>query len=262
MFEFPEIPRKKDFKFKNNLLRSATFQIKYPKNENVSSKIDDLQKVINDDFPIKKPIFLGFAQLKFEKGKTPIMDSGKSTESGNEFRAKDGKKIVHLTNDTFTYTISGEIYSNFENTYEEINKFFIPFLKNIGIKTLNRVAIRKINLMEAKDSLDTDDAKLLGGALKESLINHFLNLPGLANLESGASNFQLRKENYQLNLSYGLLPKNPESKNRGQILLDIDLFGDYQKLTIEEIGSEWLKFNNEIFNIFNWAVNEEVISNL
>ena len=204
----------------------------------------------------------GFARLKFEQGKTPIMDSSESSEEGYEFRTKDNKKIVHFTKDTFTYTIFGEIYTNFENTFEEIERIFLPLLKKAGINNLSRIDIRKINLMEAKSPDNVSGEFLLNECFKNSLVNNFTSFPELKYLESGTSSVQLKMENYQMNLSYGFLPDKPDLKRKKQILLDIDLFKISTDLLLNDVESEWKKINQEIFNVFNWALNKNLISSL
>ena len=127
MFDFPKIQREPDFKYENNLLKSATFQLKYPRNQDILEKEDDIKERLSN-FPNIKPIVENQAKVKFEfgKNKTPILESSHSVESGYEFRTSDNQKVVNITPDSLTYTIFGPAYINFDNVCREMNETFLP----------------------------------------------------------------------------------------------------------------------------------------
>jgi len=65
----------------------------------------------------------------------------------------------------------------------------------------------------------------------------------------------------RLNISYGLI--SPLHKNdKPRALLDIDLFLVNQKVALNSIESIWQEINNEIFNIFNWAISPDLKASL
>lgn len=54
MFNFPKIPRVPDFQFKTNMLKSVTFQFRYPQNDSIVSKQDYLKEELGGDFLISR----------------------------------------------------------------------------------------------------------------------------------------------------------------------------------------------------------------
>ena len=65
----------------------------------------------------------------------------------------------------------------------------------------------------------------------------------------------------RLNIVYGLLAPS-QMKSKKQILLDIDLFYFNQNTQLDLIGEKWTEINDEIFNIFNWAISSELKAEL
>jgi len=254
MFDFPNSDRPDGFKFKTNLLKSVIFQLKYEERGLVSVSSKEIAEKLKGAFPIFVPVIEGHATLKISKDKTPIIQSGGNTTKGLELKTEDNNKILSITEDTLSYTIHGSAYENFEKSISEIKKDFLPILSGLNILKFSRIAIRKINLMEQVEPKNYSDNELLIKVFNQNLINNFISFPDTNSMVSGVTNVRIEKENNRLNVSYGLIP--PTKEGGKQILLDIDLFCINQEVDIDSVESKWKEINNEIFNIFNWAICE------
>lgn len=263
MFGFPKTHREKGFKFKTNLLKSATFQLKFAESNTVKPNREKLKTLLETVFPIMRDIFKQEVRVKFEKEKTPVLESAQSEAEGFEFQSEDKKKIFRLTETTFTYTIFGDIYTNFEDIKNELDALLLPALGVCQIPSANWVSIRKTNILETTSPENRPpQIDLLKNAFNETLIKNILSLPNSENVESQTSNITLKTNGYKLNLNYGLLSNAIDRKiENPQLILDIDLIsqGDFP---MKNIGTEWDKINDEIFNIFNWSITESLKESL
>ena len=258
MFGFPDQPREDGFKHKKNLLSTAVFQLKYKESKTIRENEEKLEKLLLSRFPIKNDITEGKATLKFEPSKTPILESSSGRKAGVEFKTEDDKKVFKITEEAFTLSIFGREYTNSKDALEEIENYLLPTLGICGIETVNRVSSRKINLMEPSASEGFILAQLLRNAFNDDLICNIMNLPNAGMVKSGVSQISLKIEGYRLNLSYGLLPQPPTGKlNKPQLILDIDLISE-NSFYIKDIIPEWRKINKEIYNIFSWAINDQL----
>ncbi len=259
MFNFPGKERDPDFHYKNNLLKSVTFQVKFQPNQAILER----KKEIGDrlkSFPIVNPVFDVKAEFKIEKDKTPIVESGHQV-SGFEYKDENNQKIIHLTLNALTFTIFGPSYTNFKNSFEEISTTLLPIMDLVEVNTFSRIAIRKVNLLEANVEEKAAPVGLISQPFNKFLVDHMLSNPGGKFIDSGLSSITFSNNFYRLNLNYGLLPQNVKIKNR-QIILDIDLFSIEENVDKNRIGDELKKINDEIFNIFHWAIKEEFINKI
>lgn len=262
MFGFPHQHRDKGFRYNKNLIRTAIFQLKFPKTSTIKENVKQFEEKLLPYFPEKKDVFGGHVQIKFEPAKTPIIKSGASSQEGFEFRADGDKKVFRITEDTFTYSILGEVYTNSNDALTEIEGHLSSIFGICGIEKINWISTRKINILEPAVPVNYPKTGLLSYAFGSILIDSILRLPQPAQVESGVNQIVLKTNGYKLNLRYGLLPIPPASKiENPQLILDIDLIseGEY---SIKDVIPEWEKINSEIFNIFNWAISEQVKESL
>jgi len=262
MFGFPDSHRKDGFKHKKNLLRTAIFQLKYPKVETIRENHEKLERQLLSKFPNKKDLMRGEAKIRFEPSKTPILESASGAKNGFEFRTEDDKKIFRIAEEAFSYTVFGDVYMNFEETSKELEGLLLPALETCGIDAVSWVSARKINIMEPSVSDNFTSASLLNFAFNENIISHIMAFPNTTIVKSGVSQVTLKTADYRLNFSYGLLPKPPEVKmDKPQLILDIDLISESQ-FQVKDVIPEWRKINQEMYNIFNWSISEQLKASL
>lgn len=252
MFGFPVAKRPQEGQYKKNLLKAVIFQIKFPKNEYIVDGFKQHRGQLKSKFPITTPISLGTAEVKFQKDKTPIVQTAQSPNYGHEFKTENNDKNLAITEDSLSYIINGQAYQNFGVAFSEIKESFFPILIELGIGEIHRVAIRKINLVEPKNQ-NLSKLDLFSLAFNPELVHNFNALPGSGSISSGITNVTLENTNKKLNLTYGLLASGAQKE---QILLDIDLFLFNLSVDVDSLESTWRDINSEIFNIFGWAISD------
>ncbi len=262
MFNFPVIERKPDFKFKNNLLQTVTFQVKYSSNASLVSEEDFWKKSLLKNYPNVRKLMQVKSAIQFEfPEKTPIIHPPKSKASGFEFRSQDSNKIITIAEDAFTFTVKGDAYSNFQTIYTQFDELFIPLLVEKGSNSYSRVAIRKINIIGFGVTEESTVADALPHFLNSSLVENFSFFPCNEYVDKNLIHSIYKNLPYQLNFIYGLLEKSaPEVSYR--LLLDIDLFKANSETSSDEIRGVMKDINGEIFNIFNWSINENFLNSL
>lgn len=260
MFGFPKADRPQTGQFKNNLLKSVIFQVKFERSEDVVSGFKAKRETLKSKLPITNPISQNLAEVRFEKDKTPIIQTASSPNHGYEFKTEDNNKTLIITEDTLSYTIAGPSYQKFSLAISEIKEDFFPILKENNVLSFNRIAIRKINLIEPIDpTLSNRDLLLM--AFNEDLVHSIISFPEITRVASGVTNVTMENDKKKLNMVHGLLAPS-QKKGKKQILLDMDLFFFNQNVPLDLIEAKWTEINNEIFNIFNWAISGNLKADL
>ena len=260
MFGFPKADRPQGGQFKRNLLKSVIFQVKFERAEDVVAGFKAKREILKNKLPITNSILQNFAEVRFEKDKTPIIQTASSPNHGYEFKTEDNNKTLVITEDTLSYTIAGPSYQRFSVAISEIKKDFFPILKESNVSNFTRIAIRKINLIEPIESTYSNK-DLLFMAFNKDLIRGIASFPDMARVASGVTNVTMENADNRLNIVYGLLAPS-QMKPKKQILLDIDLFYFNQNTPLDLIEEKWSEINDEIFNIFNWAISGELKADL
>lgn len=248
--------KKNPSSFKRNFLRTVIFQVKFSENQSIESNKQDVIELFQKDFPKKLSLVGDGFEIIFDRNKTPLVQKFQD-QKGVELRSLDGKRALSINTNTFTYTIAGNVYKNYNQLKEDLILLDV-FLKKFNISTVNRVAIRKLNIIDFK-----------AGKNPISGLKHLINPDLLANLsyfpssDKISQNFQnvnYVQDPFQLNLKYGMnmLPKSIDGDNFGQVIIDIDLFriGEMTSQNMFQVTDE---INSEIFNVFNWVISENAL---
>ncbi len=115
--------------------------------------------------------------------------------------------------------------------------------------------------MEPSVPTDFGVTRLLDFAFNKELISNFTAFPNPAIMKSGVIQATLKADGYRLNFSYGLLPEPPTVKkmDKPQVILDIDLISENQfNVEVENVISEWRKVNKKTYNLFSWAISDQL----
>lgn len=257
MFNFPRAARPDGNHFGKNLLQSIIFQVKFSTNRAIIEKKDELSKFFQSRFPIQKPVVSGQISIQITD-KTPLLQS-ESRSAGIELRTADNSKVLVITEDAVTFTCLGKAYSSFEKIFPEAWDCFSHVFSEAGIISGTRSAIRKINMLEFESTESTPRAYVLPMVFNKALIDNILSIPCSDSIESGTTTFSAHKNPYKLNCTYGLLGRNSPS-GKGQIVLDIDLFSEDTTQVIGELDRTFTAINDEIFNIFIWALAPQMMT--
>lgn len=263
MFGFPKVDRPSNFKHDKTYLKNVTFQIDFEKNkgiiseENLSKLRDKLKGKYKNIRSIKSQPF----EVKFDNN-SPNISSSEVKIIGIEFRNDSNTEVVTITEDKMNLTILGINYSCFHDYKENIKNTFIDTLVTSGISHISNLTIRKTNVFELAPKEDAVISEYMIQQLifNSVLVDNISYLPPHNYLKSNINNTSFNVENYELILRYGLLPSN-NSPNVFQLLLDITMSKQNNNLTTEIID-ELEIINSEIYNIFHWSLQDDVISHL
>jgi len=256
MFNFPKIEREDNFRYKNNFLNTVVFQVKFNPIDQVVNSIPGLKSLLSTFYPNNKNIVKVEGSFNFDQ-KTPLLQSAKSTTQGIEFRNSSGDNVLSVTEDAITLTILGSSYKNFDSAITLFDSFFVEISRIIGIENVNRVAIRKINIIQATTDETSDKNLLMQAIYNDALINNITYIPSSQYLDSTVITNKYVNKNFNLNLIYGLLPAQNRNYKERQFLLDIDLFNESQ-VELNNVTSLFNEINEEIFNIFNWSFQDKI----
>jgi uncharacterized protein (TIGR04255 family) len=262
MLGFPQADRKLIENFNSNYLKTVIFQIKFPVNGKVFEMKESYLGLFKDLFTrVTDSQQNGFA-VSINRDQTPILQPIPSEKNGVELRSDDGQKILAILKDGITYTVAGKVYKNFNHISSDLELIY-KVLTTLEIKTIERIAIRKINIIDFEipaTMKDTDNVGVMQLLLHPELLNNINYFPSKSNIVQSIHNLLFAKEDVTLNLKYGVIQPNISEK-KGQVLVDIDLFKQ-RELKSETSLTLFKEINEEIFNIFNWSMKAEAITHL
>lgn len=256
MFNFPKIERKEGFRYKNNFLKTVVFQVKFNPIDQVVNSTSELKKSLLEYFLNDKAIVKFEGSLNLEQ-RTPILQSAKSTTQGIEFTTTNADNVLSITEDSITLTILGTAYENFDSAIKRFESFLNKITKIIKIESTNRIAIRKINIIQVNIDSNANKSTLTQAVYNNALTHNLIDIPSHQYLDSTVITSRYADSNFYLNLIYGLLPLQSNNPNERQFLLDIDLFNESQ-VKLDNTMPIFNRINEEIFNIFNWSFQDEI----
>lgn len=251
IFGFPNTTRAL---FKNNFLRTVTFQYNYDSIE-INSFKDQLRDAFMDMFPrINEGKNVSY-EIQAANGQTPII---KSTTESNGFvlQSTDGLKRINFTNTSAIFTVLGNAYRK----YEEI----VPILERVktvlsdaGVNDLKRVSVRKVNIITFT-SQENSLSSIFSDLFAQGIVNSIEAFPQPEALRQNMHSIVLNKENYRLNLNYGA-PEfdNAQRPLTGSIVIDIDLIrlGSSKIVNLLDYTAE---LNSEIYSVFSWVTSDKM----
>lgn len=258
MFGFPQYSRPANFHFNKNFLRSVTIQVKFPKNDVITSQKETWIKVLSAKFPNVQELQTGAIEIKNINNKTQFSQKDLGL-SGFLFQTKDGLKSINISESFIVINTDGNQYTNIEGLWNDVEKEISEILGSCGIKELEWISIRKINVIQFELKEDSNALKGISAVFNHALVSNFLSIPGNDYLNSGISNVALKNKTQNLNLTLGLVPSQDMAKN---LLLDIDLFFNDAAYPVEDIKKNLFQINQEIFNIFNWCLQDKTLEQL
>ncbi len=259
MFGFPKT-NKDITTYKRNFLKSAIFQLRFQPNTEILNKKKEIIEIFKDFFPRFTENTNNGYEIKFSNNQTPIVQQIENNNIGFELKSQDGQKTLSISTDTISLTISGNVYENFETIHNELIKIY-EIMEFCNIETINRIAIRKINVIDfhvpQKEKFIPID--LLEFIINPELLSNMTYFPNTEFIKQNLNTVEYVKESNRLNLRYGIVVPNIE--NTGHVLIDIDLISS-NNTPIDKANSILNTINDEIFNIFNWAICSEAKKHL
>jgi uncharacterized protein (TIGR04255 family) len=247
VFGFQTVERKE---YKKNFLRKVFFQIEYDSCKNLKENSSKIEFLFKDDFPrFNLGKGKGF-QISIDKEKTNFqhIDEGDNII----LKSLDGQKEINIGEGSLNFSVEGNVYSRYNSVLSDLEKI-IEFLRICDIKKVKRFSIRKINIVEFKNNDNPNG--ILDLLLNKALINNNDAFPNMNNINHNIHSVNFVNENYFLNLKYGMNILPQLNSERGQLIIDIEIVNKNEILLLE-ILKESGKINSEIFNVFDWVINE------
>ena len=250
MFGFPKVEHTT---FEKNFLKTVIFQFTYDKNERINELKGEIKDIFAQAFPRHKDITTSGIQINLDKNETQIVNPI-NEKNGVELKSDDGNKVLNINDTTFSFTLNGKSYKNYNNLKSDLNQIN-DFFELCKIKTLNKVAIRKINIVDF--TLDDKPVGILNFLFNDNLIGNLNYFPNSPKINHNIQSLNYRDQNNYLNVRYGLNIPNPKAST-GQVIIDIDSY-KIEKSETSKLYEIADPINDEIFNIFNWLISEEMI---
>jgi len=247
VFGFPKIEHKK---YNKNFLKTVVFQLQFEKCLDIESKESDISKLFKNNFPrLSAGKGKGFEIiLNNENANVQQVNNGHNIN----MKSENGQRIVNINETGLSFTIGGSSYISFENLISDLNNI-ISFLDLCNISSVKRLAIRKINIVEFKNNENPSD--ILNFLLNPNLVSHIQDFPNRNLINHSIQSVNYKNGEKYLNIKYGLNIPPQLNSELGQLIIDIDLFNQ-EIIETKNIISESKLMNSEIFNIFNWLINE------
>lgn len=264
MFGFPTAQREPRHQFKSNLLQTAVFQIKFPVNHGILGEEEKIKQVLAPKYPNMSNIDSSTGKFEISSEGTPVLVSSSKSHDGFQLQSANNHYRLAITRDTLALSILGASYSNSFKVFEDFEKIYLPLVKQLGITTLNRVAIRKINMLEAIIEKEDDHKNVLKAIYNNTLVSNISFMPSKSSLDSSLNHTSLinSDDGYKLALNYGLLERNPEQGEKRNFTYDIDIYTVNKEIKRDALLEEFKKINEEIYNVFIWGMNPELIDRL
>ncbi len=249
MFGFDFVER--DLSLKKNFLKSVIVQINFDKIQNYINFKDKVIAQFKDNFPRISESNQDEYRIEFKPNHTPILSEKKGATESFEMKSSSGQEILKISNNSVAYVTSGQRYQSFEKILaisQELSEIILFF----GVRLVNRLSIRKLNIIEFNEV--SNPTEILNFILNPELLSNLNYFPNNKFIRQNIHSVNYVNNSYYLNIRYGL-NQLPPTYELGQIILDIDLFNT-NSISISDIGNELKKINQEIFNVFIWAISE------
>lgn len=249
MFGFDFVER--DLSLKKNFLKSVIIQLNFDKIQNYSNFKEKIIARFKEDFPRISESNQDEYRIEFKPNITPILSEKKGATPGFEMKSSSGQEVLKISYSSVVYLTGGQSYQNFEKILM-ISQKLTDVIMLSGVNCINRLSIRKLNIIEFNDV--SNPTEILNFILNPELLSNLNYFPYNRFIRQNIHSVNYVNNPYFLNIRYGL-NQMPPTYELGQIILDIDLF-NASCISFGEIVNELKKINQEIFNVFIWAISE------
>lgn len=258
MFGFPKLDHSIKETFKRNFLRTVVIQFKFDETDILFKNKGKISSIFQENYPRLNDNVGNNYHITLNKNETPIVNTTKG--KGFLLKSSDGNKTLNFINDTIEININGLSYKNFAQIKDyEIEKIK-GLLKEFGITKLNRVAIRKINIIGLKIASDNNLAQITKDLMNERFSEEGDSYPMEHLIQQNIKTVNYLVDNDGLNLKSGyvLQPNQVSFPKLGHIICDIDRYNNGETNS-EDLSEVFKRLNEEIFDIFLWFLSSKSI---
>lgn len=250
IFGFPEVPH---VQFKTNFLKVVVFQVQFNKINNFKDRKTEIIESFKDIFPRIGTPQSGI-EISFSNTQTPIVQHVKNDET-LELKSLNGQRTLNISHSSIALNVTGKEYQSYEHLKQDIQRV-IGFLTTFEVKDVNRIAIRKINVLDFKYQ-DNNASQVLGSLVNVNLLGNLDYYPAKESMKQNIHTLVYSKNGYNFNVKYGI--NIPPLPGLGQLILDFDLFC-ISKKPVNDIINISDDINQEIYNAFNWIATENLLT--
>lgn len=237
--------------YKKNFLKKVIFRIDFDKIE--LGLLKSFLEKIKKDFPIVEEEKGEEGIINFDLKTKELKQVSNPLTSWNIYNKNKSIKVKVLPNfltiEYFKYNSSTELLANVD--------IVSAFLKNFGVKTLNRVGLRYINEIIIEDKNPLDWKKYINDKLLVSIDFALENTKTIAR----AMGLIVFKEEFgDINFNYGLWNSSyPSPINEKVFILDFDAYSKFP-LDVEgiDLASLVKEYNQKIENLFEAAIKTDL----
>jgi uncharacterized protein (TIGR04255 family) len=259
MFGFPKVDHSIKEDFTRNFLRTVVIQFKFAENKRLFENKSRILNEFAERYPRMHDNISKNYEIQFQH-ETPIINTTKG--QGFVLKSSDGARSINFNSNSIDINVNGLGYKNFA----EIQEFEIEKIKNLlislDILIVNRIAVRKINIIGIKVPDNTNLTQISKDLLNEQIAFSLDNYPMEEFIQQNITNVNYVKDKNGLNLKSGLTlqPNNVNAKlNLGHIICDIDIYNS-DDIDSKNLSEEFRKLNEELFDIFIWFLNNKAIN--
>jgi uncharacterized protein (TIGR04255 family) len=250
IFGFPEVVHAQ---FKTNFLKVVVFQIQFNKLNNFKDKKTEIVESFKDLFPRIGTPQSGI-EISFSNTQTPIVQHVKNEET-LELKSVSGQKTLNISNSSIALNVTGKEYQSYEHLKQDIQRI-VSFLDTCELKEVNRIAIRKINVLDFKYQ-DNNASQVLSSLVNVNLLGNLDYYPAKDVMKQNIHTLVYNKDRYNFNIKYGI--NIPPLPGLGQLIIDFDMF-NVSKNPVQDIINVSNGINQEIYNAFNWIATENLLT--
>lgn len=253
MFGFPKVdPTIKD-SFKQNFLRNVSFQIRFNETEKFIDNKHSIHKIFETKYPRLNDIVSNQLEIHIDKNETPIVSTTKG--KGFTLRSSDGNRTLNFTTKSIDILINGNGYKNFKDIVDFELEKIQEILLQYSISEVNRIAIRKVNIIGLLVNENTNLSQISKKLLNERIAYCLDSFPMEEFINQNISNINYTNDKNGLNLKIGntLQPNNIKI---GHVICDIDRFNTNVNET-NSLKTIFGNINDEVFDVFMWTLSDE-----
>ena len=225
--------------YKNAPIREAIFDIRTNTSSCPSEHLEEITKIIKDDFPKKENQMNVLGEFTLQKDGL-VSSNHDSSFRGYLFSSSDNKRKVQFRKDGFTYNMLTP-YTSWKDLSSNAFKLWKIYRQILSPKKISRIALRYVNNFNLPLPL-------------ENFQKYFVNVPSIpSNLPKNTSKFFSQIE-ISVNKSSQVIITQTIGQSTNKILpyiLDIDAFMNFnqeiQDLEIENYFQQLRKLKNDTF---------------
>ncbi|MFV8321808.1 TIGR04255 family protein [Flavobacterium sp. LS2R12] len=257
MFGFPKVDYSIRDSFKQNFLRTVIVQIKFEQTDALFKNKNKILSDFQERYPRLNDNVSNNFQIQINKNETPIVNTSKG--KGFVLKSLDGNRSVNFTENIVEININGNSYKDFSEILDfEINKIIKLFLE-LNISVVNRLAIRKINIIGVGINENTTLTQISKNLLNEKIGFSFDCFPMEELIQQNINTINYLKDNDGLNIRIGhAIPQQGlqiQNSKVGHIICDIDRY-NIASIESNRISEVLSSINEEIFDVFLWFLND------